>query len=347
MNTMLQRQSRGKCGQESGQFALPRHRRGTFASRSADLLLDKTAQDSLLSRLWQYQFERFPLHKHGLLVAAFSFAGMSLSSSLRGQVALPDLGAFLVCFMTTLSTFLMLRIADEHKDKEDDAMFRPYLPVPRGLVSLKELRCAFVACALLQVVFNAFFCPALLLVLSGTWSYLFLMSKEFFAREWLRKKPAAYLLSHMVILPLVDAYITACDWLPAGRPAPAGLVLFLALSFFNGIVLELGRKIRSRGEEETGVETYSALWGLKQSIFLWSAAVAVAAVLTVLTAAASGTLVLVSVLTFVMLIVLRRVADSVVKGTLPRVGGRMETVSASWLLVLYICLGLTPFLKLG
>lgn len=347
MNTTLQRQSPNTCGLKSGQFALPRHSRRTFGSRSVGLQLDKPAQGSLLSRLWRYQLDRFPLHKHGLLVAAFSFAGMSLSSALRGHVAVPDIGAFFVCFMTTLSTFLMLRIADEHKDKDDDAMYRPYLPVPRGLVSLMELRGVFVACGLLQVAFNALFCPALLLVLSCTWSYLFLMSKEFFAREWLRKNPAAYLLSHMVILPLVDAYITACDWLPGGHSAPGGLLFFLALSFFNGIVLELGRKIRSRDEEETGVETYSALWGLKRSVVLWSSAVAVAAFFTVLTAAASGTLVLVSALTFLMLVILRRVAGSVMNGTLPRVGGRMETVSAFWLLALYICLGLTPFLKLG
>lgn len=347
MNTTLQRQSPNNCGLKSGQFSLPRHSRRTFGSSVVGLQLDKSSQGALLARLWQYQLERFPLHKHGLLVAAFSFAGMSLSASLRGHVALPDIGAFLVCFMTTLSTFLMLRIADEHKDKEDDAMYRPSLPVPRGLVSLMELRGVFIACALLQVVFNALFCPALLMVLSCTWAYLFLMSKEFFAREWLRKNPAAYLLSHMVILPLVDAYITACDWLPGGHSAPGGLLFFLALSFFNGIVLELGRKIRSTSEEETGVETYSALWGLKRSVVMWSAAVAVSACFTILTAAASGTLVLVSALTFLMLVILRRVADSVMSGTLPSVGGRMETISASWLLVLYICLGLTPFLELG
>ena len=347
MTTTAERQNAGKCSLESGAFGLPRHTRQAFSLVREPSRVEIQAKGSLASRLWQYQSERFPCHKHGLLVAAFSFAGMSLSAALRGHVALPDLGAFLVCFTTTLTTFLMLRIADEHKDKDDDALYRSYLPVPRGLVTLRELRGVFVFCCLLQIALNALFCPALLLVLGCTWSYLFLMSKEFFVRDWLRKKPAAYLLSHMVILPLVDVYITACDWLPGGHAAPSGLLFFLALSFFNGIVLELGRKIRSAREEEAGVETYSALWGLKSSVLLWSAAVATAACFTVLTAAASGTLVLVSALTFLMLLILRRVADLVMRGDLPSVGGYMETLSASWLLVLYICLGLTPFLKLG
>mgnify|MGYP003384665407 CR=1 FL=1 len=340
-------------------LSLPRHRRAQLVQHF-DVLPDAASNalgvskplesvgksSSLPARLWQYQRERFPLHKHGLLVAAFSFAGMSLSAALRGNISLPSAGAFLVCFATTLSTFLMLRIADEYKDRDDDAKFRPYLPVPRGLVTLPELSAVFKICALLQFSLNAIFCPQLLLLLAGIWSYLFLMSKEFFASQWLRRHPVVYLLSHMVILPLVDAYITACDWLPSGHSAPIGVVFFLCLSFFNGLVLELGRKIRSRQQEEVGVDTYSAIWGLPGSLTVWSVAVSVAALFTIFTAAASGTLVTVSAVTLLMLLVLHNVAFKAAQGKLTNTGEQMEKVSASWLLTLYLSLGFAPFFNL-
>ena len=82
----------------------------------------------------------------------------------------------------------------------------------------------------------------------------------------------------MVIIPLIDLYATACDWLVAGlsRP-PDGLYWFLIVSYFNGIVVEVGRKIRSPQDEEPGVETYSALWGRTASTTLWMTAIAVTA----------------------------------------------------------------------
>ena len=103
-----------------------------------------------------------------------------------------------------------------------------------------------------------------------TWLYLGLMSKEFFARRWLKARPITYMVTHMAIMPLVDLYTTSCDWVPAGfvRPPP-GLLWFLLVSFFNGMVVEIGRKIRSPQDEESGVETYSFLWGRLNAILAW------------------------------------------------------------------------------
>ncbi len=74
--------------------------------------------------------------------------------------------------------------------------------------------------------------------------------------------------SHMLILPLVDLYATACDWRVGGRaPAPPdGLAWFLVVSYLNGMVIEIGRKTRAPADEEHGVETYSALWGVRGAV---------------------------------------------------------------------------------
>jgi 4-hydroxybenzoate polyprenyltransferase len=95
------------------------------------------------------------------------------------------------------------------------------------------------------------------------------MSFEFGCRHWLKQRPIVYLLSHMLIMPIVDFYATTIDWITAKDSPSTNLVPFLIASFFNGIVIEIGRKIRLPTEEENGVETYSFLWGYKRATIIW------------------------------------------------------------------------------
>src|SRR5204863_8471249 len=101
---------------------------------------------------------------------------------------------------------------------------------------------------------------------------------EFFVGEWLKRHHVIYLISHMAILPLVDLYATACDWWVAGEGAPQGLIWFLLVSYFNGIVIEVGRKIRAPQDEEVGINTYSALWGRRVAVLVWLSAMLATAV---------------------------------------------------------------------
>ncbi len=225
-----------------------------------------------MNRWWIYQRERFPLVAHGPLIAAFSASAVSYSSLLRGGHIRPAVVSFLVAFAVSLGSFLLLRIADEFKDAEEDARYRPYRAVPRGLVKLGELGWLGVGVAVGQLVLAAHIGWPLVGLLGVTWFYFGLMSKEFFARPWLKARPVIYLFSHMFIMPLVDWFATGCDWVQAGGAMPAGLFWFLAASFCNGVVIELGRKIRAPEQEEKGVETYSFLWGRPVAVGSWLAA---------------------------------------------------------------------------
>src|SRR5947209_8549607 len=215
----------------------------------------------MANRWWVYQRERFPVLGHGPLIAAFSFSAVCFSALLRGQSELPPVRTFLVAFGTAFLFFLQLRIADEFKDFDEDSRYRPYRPVPRGLVSLRELAGVFVLAALIQLGLALWLEPSLLLLLVPTWTYLALMSKEFFIAAWLKKRHILYMLSHMAIIPLVDFYATACDWWPAGQGPPPGLGWFVARSYFNGMVIDLGRKVRSPQDVEAGVNPSSPRWG--------------------------------------------------------------------------------------
>ena len=220
-------------------------------------------------RWWQYQHERFPIFRHGFLIAAVCFGALVYSLRARSHFELPDGYPLLVAFVSTFIFFLQLRIADEFKDYDDDLAYRSYRPVQRGLVRLSELRRIGFAGAGIQIVLALWISPHLLLPLFLVWAYMLLMTKEFFGHKWLKRRPVIYLLSHMLIMPLIYFYITACDWQTADEAISNDLVWLLGMGFFNGIVIEIGRKIRSPEDEEHGVETYSALWGPARATLLW------------------------------------------------------------------------------
>lgn len=294
-----------------------------------------------LKRWWIYQRERFPLATHVPLIAAFSFCTLTFSMLARGHVAIPSLKAILVAFGTALLFFLQMRIADEFKDADEDARYRPYRPVPRGLITLRELGAVAVAAGIGQALLALWLAPALLPFLLVTWVYLGLMCREFFVRDWLKAHPATYMWSHMLILPLIDLYGTACDWRVANVPPPLGLSLLLFVSFCNGFILEVGRKIRAPDDEEYGVETYSALWGRSRAVFVWLAALAITAIgaaLATFQIAAPWEVAIYVVLVGAAIIAGRRFLRRPVPGS----GKPLELLSGLWTLVLYLSLGAIP-----
>src|SRR5271154_472032 len=106
---------------------------------------------TMVNRWWIYQRERFPIFAHSPLIAAFSLSAVSYSALIRGMHQLPGWRSCLVAFASSFLFFLQLRIADEFKDFEEDSRFRPYRPVPRGLVSLRELGVLGVIAAAIQL----------------------------------------------------------------------------------------------------------------------------------------------------------------------------------------------------
>ena len=134
----------------------------------------------------------------------FSACAVSYSALLRGGEV--TWLAYAVAFGVCLMFFLQLRIADEFKDAKEDACWRPYRPVPRCLVSLRELGWVFGGAAAVQLALVLVLDPWLCWVLAIGWAYLSLMSVEFFARDWLKACPVVYLLTHMGIMPLVDFF---------------------------------------------------------------------------------------------------------------------------------------------
>ena len=295
------------------------------------------------SKWWIYQKERFPVFAHGTLIAAFSFSALSYSYMLRDGEGWIGTVQVCVAFLTCFMFFLQLRIADEFKDFDDDFRYRPYRPVPRGLITLKELGWLGVITALIQLLLSFFLGMKFVFILLVVWVYLALMSKEFFVGEWLKAHPITYMLSHMIIMPMIDLYATACDWLePLGSP-PDGLHWFLIVSYFNGIVIEIGRKVRSPEDEEEGVDTYSFLWGRVQATYIWLGAVVLTALFAWIGAVRIGYGLPVLIVLLILLLAASVISAIFVNKPLPGRGRWIEHFSGVWTLLMYLSLGAAPY----
>jgi 4-hydroxybenzoate polyprenyltransferase len=297
----------------------------------------------MANRWWVYQRERFPVFVHSPIILAFSLSAVSYSALLRGASTLPGWKPCFVAFANSFLTFLQLRLADEFKDFEEDSRFRPYRPVPSGLVRLRELAWIWAACIVLQFLFAFWLSPRLVPLLVVTWIYLGLMSREFFLRSWLKARPITYMLSHMAIMPLVDLYTTACDWVPLGfRRPPPGLLWFLLVSYCNGVVLEIGRKIRTPVDEETGVETYSFLWGRQRAVIVWLSVMTLTAVFAVEAARGIAFGLTAAILLGSLVVISAVLGMRFLAAEVPGRGKSLEAIGGVWSLILYLTLGVVP-----
>ncbi len=224
------------------------------------------------SRWWIYQRERFPLLTFGLLASVLAYSVTSFSALASGESTLPDTAISIPAALSVFLFFVLMRVADEFKDYEDDRRYRPYRPVPRGLVKLEELAAIGVCAASGQFLLAVWFDPAIVPLLLTAWAYLALMTVEFFIPRWLKARPFAYMVSHMPMVGFITLYASAHHWLPSHGTPPSGLVWLIAASVFLGTMLEIARKIRAPGDEEPGVDTYTWVWGRRTAVLAWLAA---------------------------------------------------------------------------
>ena len=298
--------------------------------------------EPLLKRLYIYQKERFPLLVHGLLIAAFSFSAIGYSRLCRDAAGFIPWTSYLACVFTNLALFFLLRVSDEYKDQHDDAAYRQYLPVVRGLISLKELLITSLVFFGLALAINIIWFPRLLPLLLLALGYLLLMRYEFGIGHWLRKRMHWYVVTHMIIIPLADIYASSYDWKLAQVAPPKGLLFFFGVSFLNGIVLEIGRKIRSLEREETGVDSYTKLWGMRGAPLIWLTVLTLNFILAVVAAryahAASAVFIAIA------LVYGLAVIPAVVFIYRPafKWSKAIEVVSLVWALTMYLALGGIP-----
>ncbi|PCH96859.1 MAG: manganese transporter permease [Rhodobacteraceae bacterium] len=296
---------------------------------------------SLFSKLWVYQSERYPLAKVAPLLAVFSAASICVSAQMAGR-DLPHWSAFLAAFIIVLALFFQMRVCDEYKDLEDDMTYRPERPIPRGLVTLRLIIILGVLSMPITVFATWAWHPPVLWLLGLVWIWLLAMTAEFGSPTWLKARPILYLASHMAIMPMIDLLLTGVEWVPGGGAA-SHLWLFLTLSFVNGCVLEIGRKLWAPENEIEGVDTYSGLWGHDRAATVWMACIFVSFVLLIAVGFVVGTAFVNMIIGLIGFITCFISARNYKKAPTNAAQKHMDTLAGLWVFLCYATAGFAPY----
>lgn len=306
---------------------------------------DKENSYPFLKRFYIYQKERFPFLAHGLMIAAFTFSAISYSSICRKQEDFIELHDFVIGVFATITLFFLVRIFDEFKDKEDDKKYRSYLPVPRGLISLSELKIIGLTVGSLQVAAIMLWQPQMIYLYIIVLAYLMLMAVEFFVPTWLKQRQILYITSHMFIIPLIDIYASGLDWLLDDGHMHWGLAWFFSVSYMNGLVLEFGRKIRAPEAEEKGVVSYTGLYGTKGGTIIWLGLLLSTLGLAIGSANYAGYGLLGIIVLSLCFIICSIPGWLFIKKPTIKKSKYIEYASALWTALMYLSLGAIPMLK--
>lgn len=242
--------------------------------------MSRITSNSLLARLWQYQKERFPL----VIILFTSFAVILSTYAVSDGKSSSHIAAYL----TTIFYMAHIRILDEFKDFQHDLEHYPERPLPRGLVSKRELWGLFYLLVVTEIVLNIFFntTTGLFLFLLA-FCYTLLAGKEFFLVAWLRPRLLLYNTIHFFQLILLQIYLYATYW-----SVPTHLMItHLGLSVLATFLIELARKMRPIGQDRAR-DSYSWRLGIRgaNTIYILASVATAAFVASTLTIAGKNLL---------------------------------------------------------
>ena len=223
-----------------------------------------------IKKWYTYQKERFPVIVYGTYMLVVVFATFCVAYFSKFQVNLAtnrEWIKILPMFIGAFLQFLMIRIVDEFKDYKEDCKYRPYRPVPRGLVTLRELGILFFICAIVQLILSVIHNN--LIPLLAVWTFFFIMSKGYFIKKIIDKHLLIEVTLDEILMPLLVIYLIGFIDINIINSSIT-VYIFLLLTYIIAWIVEIARKIRCKKDEEEGVKTYTALLGIrKATLLLW------------------------------------------------------------------------------
>ena len=218
---------------------------------------------NFFKKWYTYQKERFPVLVYGLYILCLTFATFFYNTKMLEIES--SVGIFIVMFVVAFLQFLMVRIIDEFKDYDEDKKYRPYRPVPRGLIKLQELRVLFVICVVIQLALTLIVNPFSFIFLLVLWIVFILMTKGFFIKKVLDKHILLEVAFDEIMLPVMILYLASFIKIDMSI-----LWRLLLLSYVVSWIIEIARKVRCKKDEEKGVKTYTAVFGIPKATILLS-----------------------------------------------------------------------------
>jgi len=216
---------------------------------------------NFVKSLYQYQEERFPVK-----ILFFTTMAVVLSSAaiLSYNVNIYQIvGAFVAC----MAFLFHVRVIDESRDFDHDLKYHPERPVQRGLISIRQLFyidavgvIVFITVALIFGRISKFYGAALLLFSFVAW-------KDFFLRNWLKKK--FYLYNAVNMLQMVLLQMLIYSIFTQSFMVTQVMWIHLVFVIFNTIIMEFVRKIKTMADESRGEDTYSWHMGFFRSLMVF------------------------------------------------------------------------------
>lgn len=204
--------------------------------------------------------ERFNPIAYLPTIFVFLGAHFTLASLTGLEVRLVSASTILLAFGVLLF-FFMLRLYDEVKDYKLDLQIHPQRPLPRGLVSVPEIKRWLVICAVVELA-----CFGLLgvkpfvgMVIAVSFSVL--MYKEFFISSYLRSRLTTYAMMHTAVSILLSLAISSAISSDFIWSLESAAYYFALSSWCLFTIFEFSRKTFSSQEEKINIASYSKVFG--------------------------------------------------------------------------------------
>lgn len=245
--------------------------------------IEKEKNYNFLQRAYVYQKERFPILMFAFYIMCIAIGVFFITDHYamhedgklvknvvetiyytRNYINLVPM--FLVGFLQ----FFMVRIVDEFKDYEEDCKYRNYRPVPRGLIKLDTLKILFVICILLQFIITLAFGGSLIFLLI-LWCAFLLLAKDFYIKDFLSRHILIGVLFDEILMPilaLLMASFCVDESLLFYLIGNTGFIYLIYITYIISWIVEVARKIRCKKDEEKGVKTYTAVFGIPKATLI-------------------------------------------------------------------------------
>ncbi|TAE27589.1 MAG: hypothetical protein EAZ91_16070 [Cytophagales bacterium] len=217
-----------------------------------------------LKNLFAYLQERFPPVNMALFAVLFgtvySVARYFWSSYTPAPFGLREVGGM----VAVITFFFRLRVFDEIKDYDLDAINHPQRVLQSGRVNLRQLFTLAVAGGVWELAWSVWSGWPTVVCWVLAVGYSLLMRYEFFVGAFLKKRLLLYAITHMLIMPLVIAWVWSAYTPDFGLSRP--LYLLAALSLLGGFAFEIARKLHTPAAERPLVDSYSKTMGYAGAI---------------------------------------------------------------------------------
>lgn len=217
-------------------------------------------ENSYWKRLGIFFDERFPLFLSGLTTLVGTVSSYLVWIAVTEGAALVFNKSLVVAYISFFLLTLILRLCDEFKDKEVDAILFPERCLPAGKVKYEDIEKLLYALGVIWVPMNYIFGGAdvaftILMI------YVYLFYKYFFFPEKISNNLILALITHNPVMLVGSFYILSLFSVEQGLNVWTINNFMLALAFWMpSLAWETSRKIRAP-KDETDYITYSKVMG--------------------------------------------------------------------------------------